>query len=239
MLPLLKIAVNKMRTMSIVERSIEAKHALAKSKLLGASRPSPPLVSFSLRGPEMRELLAEDVDGSFVKQLAVDFAACRGPQALVGSMGLQGHNAVNEDFHLHGRLRRRTIAAAMYHCDLESKFAPHDMAKRRIAAKAKAKARELKKHRDDATKASSQHTNPLTEATWHAAQHYLGRSQVHKHAGVKFLSCRLVGNQRLGSLHERMKVCAVGTGTLSDKNLILPDDVSLADVAEGGAISFG
>jgi hypothetical protein len=102
MLPLLKIAVNKMRTMSIVERSIEAKHALAKSKLLGASRPSPPLVSFSLRGPEMRELLAEDVDGSFAKQLAVDFAACRGSQALVGSMGLQGHNAVNEDFHLQG-----------------------------------------------------------------------------------------------------------------------------------------
>ena len=48
-LPLLAAQVLPWRFLSFLERSIEAKHSIAKKKLAHNSRPSPPIVSLALR----------------------------------------------------------------------------------------------------------------------------------------------------------------------------------------------
>ena len=103
-----------------------------------AQRPSAPSVSLALRSHELEEDLCSG--GPFIESLACRFQSSKHVYLLVEAMGLSSHPSLCTLMRAHGALRRKDVAAALYHCDLGSRFLSHtavtkQMDKRRIAAK--------------------------------------------------------------------------------------------------------
>ena len=148
-LPDLQRFVMKWRFASIIERSIEAKHSIAKRRLSHNSRPTPSSVSLALRMKEIAKLL--QIGGTrggevFVNSLADRFSDLkRNLLELIGRFGLADNPHLCRRLETHNALRRKDVALAFYHCDLPTTFEEHFAAKKDIAKRRDAKRKALAK----------------------------------------------------------------------------------------------
>ena len=117
--------------MPISERSIEAKHSLAKRGVHKASRPSPALFSLAVRFPGVLEAIEHD--RYFIDELSDHFEKARRSSALVGNLGLTEHPALNAWVSEYGRILRKHVTLCMYHCDLPSMYLDHSDLKARVS----------------------------------------------------------------------------------------------------------
>ncbi len=146
--PPLDRVVKKWRFLSVIERSIEAKHSIAKKRLSHNSVPSAASFSLSIRMLEISSAMQAAGHGvPFLTQLSEDFAECKQPLLLVNRFGLASHPFLCQRLETHQNIRSKDIAAALYHEDIETTFLSHrkaakEMKKRRVAhAKGLSKAR--------------------------------------------------------------------------------------------------
>ena len=92
--PLLKVQLQRLRMVPIVERSIEAKHSLAKQRLSSNSRPSPATVSMALRYPEISHDIAKTK--RFSSALTKSFDRHRAVPAMLQFSGLLHHPGLDQ-----------------------------------------------------------------------------------------------------------------------------------------------
>ena len=149
-LPDLKRFVMKWRFASIIERSIEAKHSIAKRRLSHNSRPTPSSVSLALRMKEIAKLLVigdTPAGGEvFVNSLADRFSDLkRNVLEVIGRFGLANNPHLRRRLETYNALRRKDVALAFYHCDLPTTFEEHFAARKDIAKRRDAKRKALAK----------------------------------------------------------------------------------------------
>jgi hypothetical protein len=114
------------------ERSIEAKHSIAKKRLTHNSTPSAPTVSLALRLREVTSILKECGPTKFADELARDFTDCKHMLILIGRLGLSSHPLLCDRLETHDHMRMKDVTAAMYHHDLESTFLSHTKTRKQI-----------------------------------------------------------------------------------------------------------
>jgi hypothetical protein len=119
-LPALERQLLLLRFIPLNERSIEAKHSLAKKNLQTSSRPSAAAVSLALRFDEILQKM-ENEEG-FVKTITDAFDSHRRIEQIIISTGLAFHPTMNECIARESSLRRRDVALCFYHCDMESQL---------------------------------------------------------------------------------------------------------------------
>jgi hypothetical protein len=107
------------------ERSIEAKHSLAKKNLQTSSRPSAAAVSLALRSDEILQKM-ENEEG-LVNTITDAFDSHRRTEQIIISTGLASHPTMNGCIARESSLRRRDVALCFYHCDMESQFLRHNI----------------------------------------------------------------------------------------------------------------
>lgn len=114
-MPTLLAAVAELFLQSVLEISIESKHALAKARLLSFKNVSKAAFSLSLR---QREINAEmDAGLARATRVAELFSHVKALPRFVSAFGMQEHPAVQADFLYNGMLMRKSIQDVFYHGD--------------------------------------------------------------------------------------------------------------------------
>ena len=206
-LPALQAQMYKLRTIGVVERSIEGKHALMKSKLLAASKPSSPLISFSLRCNEIRRHLEAPEGEQFFRELCTHFDESRSALQVVQTLGLQNSEAIILDFSRRGgRLSRKVVASFLYHRDEFSMFSGKDLARKQLNQRIQAENRRKAKTRAKRAAANSAHQGCAARLLWKAAQQHLrGNNTLLKPSRSVWVSLRLQGDQVMRRLEDCIK----------------------------------
>jgi hypothetical protein len=124
-LPALERQLLLLRFIPLNERSIEAKHSLAKKNLQTSSRPSAAAVSLALRFEEILQKMENEE--RFVNTITDAFDSHRRNEQIIISTGLASHATMNGCIARESSLRRRDVALCFYHCDMESQFLRHNI----------------------------------------------------------------------------------------------------------------
>ncbi len=116
---------------SLLETSIEAKHALSTKSSNRAAALAPGGLSFELHGPEIEKTIERD---SAMLQHLIE--ACevvtRSPNKQLAALGLSSHPYAMRCRASEKGLRRKHIHQIVYHCDPDTLYADHKAEERKI-----------------------------------------------------------------------------------------------------------
>ncbi|CAK9108987.1 Uncharacterized protein SCF082_LOCUS50653, partial [Durusdinium trenchii] len=118
--PFIQVALLRFAGVSVVERSVESKHAPAKRYFSRASRFSGATVSLNLRLPEINRRMARDPNVFRALTRLLRFHECNSMRdlfSLVHLIGLSGHPAVQESV---GQIKQKLAVLITYHMDVQS-----------------------------------------------------------------------------------------------------------------------
>ena len=136
----LSFEVGKLALIPVVERSIEAKHALISRRVQKRHR-SGRVLSLILRVPDVKESLRRDA--GFAAKLVDCFSAARSPYTAAERLGLSCNPAMVVARRV--RMKSNRVFAILnrivYRCDLESKFDDHGASRAQHAREAARNAR--------------------------------------------------------------------------------------------------
>ena len=126
-LPSLCWYVAGFRFATIVERWIEARHAIVNKILAGINHASMQHIAFFVSLPQMHDILSDDVAN--LNAFAAHCVKCRNPILLLQTLGLWDHPEIrrihaeegNRMSQFHFR-RRREVVEVLYHCDANTLF---------------------------------------------------------------------------------------------------------------------
>ena len=117
-----KLSVLRFAGISVVERSVESKHAQAQRFVTRARRFSGASVSLNLRLPEITRRLQRDsaMFSDLTKLLRFhEFHSMRDLYSLLHLLGLSGHPAIKD---IPGQVHQKTAVLVTYHLDAQSQL---------------------------------------------------------------------------------------------------------------------